>query len=194
MPVEPEPFHPPNAWTPGQAPVVAPARRLSVLVMERHRDAGRHRDVLVGADLAEPSQRARDPAPEVAAGVGTEEALASRRPGRLDPVRDQAEHLAVPAQLDEPGGPGNEPDWSAVFKEAGLEVARFTPAESRWVPPVFADSRAAWEGSLPDRTEVPIRVEAVNMAKGGVDAGAFGYYATLLHDAGGLADVTIAAA
>ena len=29
LPVEPEPFQPPNGWTPGQAPVVAPARRLT---------------------------------------------------------------------------------------------------------------------------------------------------------------------
>ncbi len=29
MPVEPLPFQPPNAWMPGQAPVVAPARRFT---------------------------------------------------------------------------------------------------------------------------------------------------------------------
>lgn len=37
----------------------------------------------------------------------------------------------------------------------------------------------------------PIRVEAVDMVKGGIDAGVFGYYATLIHDAGGLQDVLI---
>lgn len=38
---------------------------------------------------------------------------------------------------------------------------------------------------------VPIRVEAIDMVKGGVDTGVFGYYAMELHDATGLQDVTI---
>ena len=29
LPVDPDPFQPPNGWTPGQAPVVAPARRFT---------------------------------------------------------------------------------------------------------------------------------------------------------------------
>ena len=37
---------------------------------------------------------------------------------------------------------------------------------------------------------VPIRVDALNIANGGFDQGLFGYYATLLHDEGGLALVT----
>lgn len=37
----------------------------------------------------------------------------------------------------------------------------------------------------------PIRVEAVDMAKGGVDEGVFGYYGLLVNDADGLQDVTI---
>ncbi|MBD8077692.1 hypothetical protein [Cellulosimicrobium arenosum] len=36
----------------------------------------------------------------------------------------------------------------------------------------------------------PIRVEAVDVANGGIDAGLFGYYATNIHDAEGLALVT----
>lgn len=35
--------------------------------------------------------------------------------------------------------------------------------------------------------EAPIRVEAPNVAQGGVDSGVFGYLATVIHDAGGLA-------
>lgn len=37
----------------------------------------------------------------------------------------------------------------------------------------------------------PIRVEAVDMVKGGIDAGVFGYYALLTHDADALQNVTI---
>jgi len=40
--------------------------------------------------------------------------------------------------------------------------------------------------------EVPIRVEAENIANGGVDAGVFGYYAVNVHDAGALALVDTA--
>jgi serine/threonine-protein kinase len=78
----------------------------------------------------------------------------------LDPKGRLIDFLAVPPQIDEPEGMRNEPDWSVLFKEAGLDVAKLTPTVSKWVPPVFADSRAAWEGSLPDRPEISIRVEA----------------------------------
>lgn len=37
----------------------------------------------------------------------------------------------------------------------------------------------------------PIRVEAVDMVKGGIDTGLFGYHAEVLHDAEGLQDVVI---
>jgi hypothetical protein len=30
----------------------------------------------------------------------------------------------------------------------------------QWIPPIFADARAAWEGAYPDRPDVPIRIEA----------------------------------
>lgn len=39
---------------------------------------------------------------------------------------------------------------------------------------------------------VPIRVDAINIANGGLDQGLFGYYATMLHDEGGLALVETA--
>lgn len=38
---------------------------------------------------------------------------------------------------------------------------------------------------------VPIRVDAINIANGGLDQGLFGYYAEMLHDAGGLALVNV---
>lgn len=41
--------------------------------------------------------------------------------------------------------------------------------------------------------EAPIRVEAENIAQGGIDAGVFGYYAVNVHDADGLALVDTAA-
>jgi len=51
-------------------------------------------------------------------------------------------------------------DWNQLFAEAGLSMARFTRAQPRWIPPIFADERTAWEGTYPDRPDVPIRIEA----------------------------------
>ena len=72
--------------------------------------------------------------------------------------------LAVPAQVETSQGSGasaaTAADWNPLFAEAGLSIARFTPAQPRWIPPIFADERAAWEGTYPDRPDVPIRIEA----------------------------------
>ncbi len=74
--------------------------------------------------------------------------------------------LAVPVQIETPQDGSNAPgstamvDWPPLFAEAGLPIARFSPAKPRWIPPIFADARAAWEGAYPDRPDVPIRIEA----------------------------------
>ena len=66
----------------------------------------------------------------------------------------------VPAETGEVGGAAQEPDWNALFAKAKLDPATFTAVEPRWLPPTFADRRAAWEGRYPDAPEIPIRVEA----------------------------------
>jgi Protein kinase domain len=74
--------------------------------------------------------------------------------------------LAVPGQIDtsHEGPDGSTatfpPDWKSLFTEAGLSIEQFSPAQSRWMPPIFADARAAWEGAYAERPDVPIRVEA----------------------------------
>jgi hypothetical protein len=76
--------------------------------------------------------------------------------------------LAGPAQIDvsHDAGDGSAPapDWTPLFVEAGLPFDRFAAARPRSMPPIFADTRAAWEGVYPDRPEVPIRVEAAAAA------------------------------
>ncbi|HEY9401115.1 MAG TPA: hypothetical protein VIQ24_00380, partial [Pyrinomonadaceae bacterium] len=52
------------------------------------------------------------------------------------------------------------PDWSPLFQEAGLDIANFRQAQSRWTPPRHADARAAWEGTYPGRPELPLKIEA----------------------------------
>ena len=74
--------------------------------------------------------------------------------------------LAVPAQTatlqERSAAPVQTPaaDWQPLFAEAGLAIAQFSPAQPQWMPPIFADRRAAWQGTYPDRRDVPVRIEA----------------------------------
>ncbi len=74
--------------------------------------------------------------------------------------------LAVPVQIEatQNGSSVAEAppavDWTRLLAEAGFSIARLSSAEPRWIPPVFADTRAAWEGAYPERPDVPIRIEA----------------------------------
>lgn len=78
----------------------------------------------------------------------------------LDLKGNLLEFGAVPAQhLTERSGVAPTPDWSALFGAAGLDMTRFRVAlDPRHTPPVYADSRQAWDG--PDSTGSPVRVEA----------------------------------
>jgi hypothetical protein len=53
-----------------------------------------------------------------------------------------------------------EPDWNALFALAMLPRDRFAPVVPRWTPPVYADTRAAWEGSLPESPDITLHLEA----------------------------------
>jgi Protein kinase domain len=66
----------------------------------------------------------------------------------------------VPPQVEPQSGTSPEVDWTPVFSEAQLDPVRFRRVEPRWTPPFYCDTRAAWEGSWPQHTEIPIRVEA----------------------------------
>jgi eukaryotic-like serine/threonine-protein kinase len=70
--------------------------------------------------------------------------------------------LIVPRQGDGSHRPpaGYTPDWAPLFEQAGLPLVQFASVESRWIPPVYADARAAWSGVFPERPDIPIRVEA----------------------------------
>ncbi|HYO63707.1 MAG TPA: serine/threonine-protein kinase [Pyrinomonadaceae bacterium] len=81
---------------------------------------------------------------------------------RLDTEGRLLELQIVPPELDEPAATDAAPDWPAMFREAGLDITRFTPTEPRWAPHVYADGRAAWEGVFPLQTETPLRVEAAS--------------------------------
>jgi hypothetical protein len=66
----------------------------------------------------------------------------------------------IPSQRQEAAAPAGEPDWPTLFRLAGLDVAAFEERDPEWLPRGHADRRAAWEGALPDRPDVRVRVEA----------------------------------
>jgi serine/threonine-protein kinase len=79
---------------------------------------------------------------------------------RLD-GRGRLLYLAVvPPQVDESLSTGRAVDWSVLFRETGLDAARWGAAEPTWTPLLYADTRAAWRGVLPERPDVAMRIEA----------------------------------
>jgi hypothetical protein len=52
------------------------------------------------------------------------------------------------------------PDWSILFREAGLDLTNFQSVASTWVPLHAYDARAAWDGVDPAQPEHKIHVEA----------------------------------
>jgi len=101
-----------------------------------------------GDDAGVISVTETDPPPLVAGMVGVQ----------LDPLGRLIRFEAVP-----PSGPRASSaalDWSILLAEAGLDSAAFSPAEPQWLPPSYADTRAAWVESKPERPDRPLRVEA----------------------------------
>ena len=68
--------------------------------------------------------------------------------------------LAVPSQLEATAGPWPEPDWSPLFRAAGLDPSALRPVEPRWAASVDSDRKAAWEGLYPGGVEVRIEAAA----------------------------------
>jgi serine/threonine-protein kinase len=75
----------------------------------------------------------------------------------LDPSGVLVSFSAVPDQV-ESGVVQGAVDWRALFSAAGIDPGQFKPALPRWVPPSFADTRAAWESKSPSGE--PLRIEA----------------------------------
>jgi serine/threonine-protein kinase len=79
---------------------------------------------------------------------------------RLDTEGRLVGFTAVPPEHDQSKGPWPTPDWNPLFSAAGLDPARFTPAEPELTPPVMADVRSAWTGTYSEVPEIRVRVEA----------------------------------
>jgi len=89
-----------------------------------------------------------DPPPTTSGMIGVE----------LDPLGRLIRFEAVPSSG--PQAPSTTPDWSILLAEAGLDAAAFSPAQPQWLPPSYADARAAWVESKPERPDRPLSVEA----------------------------------
>lgn len=83
---------------------------------------------------------------------------------QLDPQGRLVRLDAVPQERtdEQHGGPsaaGNV-DWRPLLTAAGFDLDRLQPTVSEWVPPVFADRRAAWIPAGSDTSMGPYRIEA----------------------------------
>jgi hypothetical protein len=66
----------------------------------------------------------------------------------------------VPPEKSAPPQNLKTPDWAGFFAASGLNIAEFRAAAPEWTPLAPTDSRLAWTGTLPERADLPIRVEA----------------------------------
>lgn len=88
---------------------------------------------------------------------------------KLDPQGRLTYFEAIPAQeLDTKGAPVSSAagaaapfDWNVLFSAAGLDPAKFQPAQPVWNSLAAADARMAWSGVWPGTTR-PLRVEAAS--------------------------------
>lgn len=86
--------------------------------------------------------------------------ISGMRSIRLDTRGRMVEFSAVPPDFTSDANIRDKTDWTPVFTASELDPAKFRETEPRWTPPVAFDTRAAWEGFLPDHPEIPLRVEA----------------------------------
>ncbi len=70
----------------------------------------------------------------------------------------------VPPQVEETPAENapREADWRTLLESAGFPAERLVASEPRWLPPVHADARAAWEASDPSLPGIAFRIEAAS--------------------------------
>jgi hypothetical protein len=78
----------------------------------------------------------------------------------LDPSGRMVQLVVVPPPVQEAASAAPLPEWPALLAAAGFEPSAWKPVAPRWTPPVYADARAAWEGTWPNRPDLPVRLEA----------------------------------
>ena len=86
-------------------------------------------------------------------------ALAAMALVRLDPAGRLTHLVVIPPSTDEATA-AQQTDWPALIAHAGFDPSAWRPVAPERNPPVYADVRAAWEGTWPNRTDLPVRLEA----------------------------------
>jgi hypothetical protein len=56
------------------------------------------------------------------------------------------------------------PRWDVLLTEAGLDPGALRPSSHPWLPPVFADTVAVFDGAFPQEPTIPLRVEGAAYA------------------------------
>ena len=79
---------------------------------------------------------------------------------RLNPRGRLTQLIAIPPQVETPAGVAPSPEWGLLFSAAGLDMSKWPSAQPMWTPPIYSDARAAWTGSLAERPDIPMRIEA----------------------------------
>ncbi len=78
----------------------------------------------------------------------------------LNPLGRLTRLIEIPPQVEKAPGAASPPDWAPLFSAAGLDPSKWATAPPMWIPPVYSDARAAWTGTLAERPDVPMRIEA----------------------------------
>jgi len=78
----------------------------------------------------------------------------------LDPQGRLQSLTVVPPDRAGSAEPETPADWRPLLAAAELDPASLKEVAPSWAPPVYADRRAAWEGTYPGEPDVPIHVEA----------------------------------
>ena len=78
---------------------------------------------------------------------------------RLDPIGRLTHLVVVPPSADEKTI-APKADWATLLAEAGFDPSAWKPVGPERNPPVYADARAAWEGTWPNQADLPVRLEA----------------------------------
>ncbi len=81
---------------------------------------------------------------------------------RLNPLGRLTQLIVVPPQVEKTADAAPPPDWAPLFSAAGLDPSKWQPSHPAWTPPVDSDARAAWTGSLAERPEAAMRIEAAS--------------------------------
>jgi serine/threonine-protein kinase len=79
---------------------------------------------------------------------------------RLNPMGRLTQLVVIPPQVENQTVAASSLDWAPLFSAAGLDSSKWPPTKPMWTPPVDSDAQAAWTGSLAERPNIPVRIEA----------------------------------